>query len=155
MSEAAAGISLQMEILRPLRRQQQQQQLPQRGDSDNDDSDSGRRRRAHFTAPLTAENVAANVVTELLSRAQPVPTSELAEMSRTRYFATQCFSLIISVLAVTAVLALTLSANAETLNFLVSLVNSTRSAARESQRLSDQLEAESAAAAAFNFTLEQ
>ena len=63
-------------------------------------------------------------------RDRPVPTSELAEMSRGRYLVTQCFSLIISLLAVAAVLALTLSSNTETVQFIVALINATRTSLR-------------------------
>jgi len=136
MSRPPPSVSIPMDgSLRPLHRSGANAGNVD-GDDDDDDDDNDNdladapRARLRVGRPLTAEGVAAGVVAELIARAQPVPTSELAEMSRGRYLVTQCFSLIISLLAVAAVLALTLSSNTETVQFIVALINATRTSLR-------------------------
>ena len=135
MSRPPPSVSIPMDgSLRPLHRSGANAGNVDGDDDDDDDDDDdladAPRARLRVGRPLTAEGVAAGVVAELIARAQPVPTSELAEMSRGRYLVTQCFSLIISLLAVAAVLALTLSSNTETLQFIVALINATRTSLR-------------------------
>jgi hypothetical protein len=131
MSRPPPSVSIPMDgSLRPLHRSGANVDGDDDDDDDDDDLADAPRARLRVGRPLTAEGVAAGVVAELIARAQPVPTSELAEMSRGRYLVTQCFSLIISLLAVAAVLALTLSSNTETVQFIVALINATRTSLR-------------------------
>jgi hypothetical protein len=94
----------------------------------SDQEDGGTQTAARLRRPLLASSgseLAAEIVTELISKMQPADQRELAEMSRARFAASQCASIFISIMAFAAVLAFSFFNNGALLNLVLELANAT------------------------------